>query len=70
MLTLSILLRGWHLAAGIIRRLAGRGALLSGGRSIFTIVMVTPSQAEYVKGLLRARKQGRDSSLLPGTTSR
>ena len=28
------------------------------GVSIFTIVMVTPTQAEYVKGLLRARKQG------------
>ena len=28
------------------------------GTSIFTIVMVTPTQAEYVKGLLRARKQG------------
>jgi hypothetical protein len=28
------------------------------GTSIFTIMMVTPTQAEYVKGLLRARKQG------------
>jgi hypothetical protein len=28
------------------------------GVSIFMIVMVTPSQAEYLKGLLRAKKQG------------
>ncbi len=28
------------------------------GVSIFSIMMVTPTQAEYVKGLLRARKQG------------
>ncbi len=27
------------------------------GTSIVAIVMVTPSQAEYIKGLLRARKQ-------------
>jgi hypothetical protein len=28
------------------------------GVSIFSMLMVTPTQAEYVKGLLRARKQG------------
>ena len=34
------------------------------GVSIFSIMMVTPTQAEYVKGLLRARKQGH-SNLAP-----
>src|SRR5262249_34042989 len=58
MLTLSILLVGgiWKQESYDILQIIALYFLV--GTSIVTVAMVTPTQAEYIKGLLRARKQG------------
>src|SRR5262249_42097132 len=58
MLTLSILLVGgiWKQESYDILQIVALYFLV--GTSIVTVAMVTPTQAEYIKGLLRARKQG------------
>ena len=58
MLTLSILLVGgiWKQESYDVLQVVALYFLVA--TSIFTVVMVTPTQAEYIKGLLRARKQG------------
>jgi hypothetical protein len=58
MLTLSILLVGgiWKQESYDILQIIALYFLV--GTSIVTVTMVTPTQAEYIKGLLRARKQG------------
>jgi hypothetical protein len=57
-LTISILSLGaiWKQQSYDVLQVAALYFLV--GASIFTIMMVTPTQAEYMKGLLRARKQG------------
>jgi hypothetical protein len=58
MLTLSILLVGgiWKQESYDVLQIVALYFLV--GTSIITVVMVTPTQAEYKKGLLRAMKQG------------
>ena len=60
MLTLSVLLLGgiWKQESYDILQVLGNGFYFLVATSIVTVVMVTPTQAEYIKGLLRARKQG------------
>jgi hypothetical protein len=58
MVTLSMLLVGgiWKQESYDILQVVALYFLV--GASLFTLLTATPSQAEYVKGLLRARKQG------------
>ena len=58
MLTLSILLLGgiWRQPSYDVLQVVALYFLV--GTSIVTVAMVTPSEPEYKKGLLRARKQG------------
>jgi hypothetical protein len=58
MLTLSILLVGgiWKQESYDVLQVVALYFLVA--TSIVTVVMVTPNQAEYIKGLLRATKQG------------
>jgi hypothetical protein len=58
MVTLSILLLGgiWKQESYDVLQIVALYFLV--GTSLVTVAMVTPTQAEYLKGLLRARKQG------------
>ena len=66
MITLSILLLGgiWKQQSYDVLQIVALYFLV--GTSIVTVAMVTPTQAEYIKGLLRARKQGNEPSVILG----